>query len=73
MNSSYWADEVPRMLNIRFQLRPGNWNAFPKNVKRTLFELETVCGVKFNAKVRPFFFVFVFVFFFFFFFFFFFL
>ena len=39
------------MLNARFQLRPGNWNAFPKNVKRTLFELEHVCGVAFNAKV----------------------
>ena len=51
----YWSDEVPRLLNQRFQLRPGNWNAFPKNLRKTLFDVEKVNGVAFNAKVVLFF------------------
>lgn len=49
---SYWAEEVPRLLNVRFQIRPGNWNGFPKHLKKTIFEMTTVFGVPFNAKVR---------------------
>lgn len=53
-SEQYWAEEVPQLLNERFQLRPGNWNAFPKNLKRTLFDLEKVNGIAYNAKVAIF-------------------
>ncbi len=49
-SESYWSEEVPRLLNQRFQLRPGNWNAFPKSLKRAIFDVEKVNGVAFNAK-----------------------
>jgi hypothetical protein len=47
----YWGEEVPRLLNQRFQLRPGNWNAFPKSLRKALFDVDKVNGVAFNAKV----------------------
>jgi tetratricopeptide (TPR) repeat protein len=53
-SEAYWATEVPELLNSRFQLRPGNWNAFPKNLKKVLFAVEQVNGIQFNAKVAIF-------------------
>ena len=53
-SEKYWAEDLPELLNERFQLRPGNWNVFPKNLKKTLFEVERVNGIMYNAKVAIF-------------------
>lgn len=50
-SDKYWQEEVAQRLNSKFQLRPGNWNAFPRALKKTLFDLERVNGVAFNAKM----------------------
>lgn len=49
-SETYWNEDVTHLLNTRFQLRRGNWNAFPKFLKRTLFELDRIGAATFNAK-----------------------